>query len=460
MPRLVRRQPLSERLANFFNPWDFLLWISEEIESSDWAQLEKDWAQPLGFGLNFVFLIARANVATGTSRADYDIFGDDRSRLSVLSWAATFIVHTLTLFSSANAFYTFWRKRRYRLFEASIDRTLATPSAQRVKVSSNPMSTSPINYIRNILAGETAESRRHPDPKRDVWEIAVWDPFPLSLRLFCSFSPGHVLVYWLFLPTLPTDPRPSVTIFTTIVLAILLTVQMSFLSSSFSQQSKDLAVVHKEVMHEYDTKFVHPRTQPLMRDVGVQFSEEHVKNAGSDERYNQVELWTPTHIINRGFKTSPNPNYLAHVDPESTGRQVSPSRRQSFMPTNSQAGVQLQTPSHLRDSSPVVQNQLSNIRQPQFRPPTTSTGTGDGGSLGVYSHANSPFRKSMSTNFIEERQRSTPSFNDRLAALTSAKRASSPLKRTNTPGGVSASSVAQPRWGHLNDTHRRESGRF
>lgn len=371
-------------------------------------------------------------------------------------------MHTLTWFSLVNAFYTFWRKRRYRLFEASIDRTPATPSAQRVKVSSNPMSTSPISYLRNILAGETAESRRHPDPKRDVWEIAVWDPFPLSLRLFCSFSPGHVLVYWLFLPTLPTDPRPSVTIFTTIILAALLTVQMSFLSSSFSQQSKDLAVVHKEVMHEYDTKFVHPRTQPLMRDVGVQFSEEHVRRAGSDEKYNQVELWTPTHVINRGFTTSPNPNYLSHVDPESTGRQVSPSRRQSFMPTNSQAGIQIQTPSHLRDSSPIVQtqNQLSNIRQPQFRPPTTSTGTGDGGSLGVYSHAHSPLRKSMSTNSIEDRQRSTPSFNDRLAALTPARKVSSPLKRTSTPGGISSSSVAQPRWGHLHDTHRRESGRF
>ncbi|EED20654.1 conserved hypothetical protein [Talaromyces stipitatus ATCC 10500] len=460
MPRLVRRQPLSERIANFFNPWDFLLWISEEIDSSDWAQLEKDWAQPLGFGLNFVFLIARANSATGPSRADYDIFGDDRSSLSLISWAATFIVHLLTLFSLTNTVYTFWRKRRYRLFEASIDKIPATPSAQRVKVSSTPVSTSPIGYIRNILSGETAESRRHPDPKRDVWEIAVWDPFPLSLRLFCSFSPGHVLVYWLFLPTLPSDPRPSVTIFTTIVLAILLSVQMSFLSSSFSQQSKDLAVVHKEVMHEYDTKFVHPRTQPLMRDVGVQFSEEHIKHAASDEKYNQVELWTPTHIINRGFKTSPNPNYVAYVDPESTGSKVSPSRRQSFMPANSQAGAQLQTPIHLRDSSPIVQHQLSNVRQPQFRPLTASLGSGDGGSLGVYSHANSPLRKSMSTNFTADRQGSTPSLNDRLSALTPAKKASSPLKRTSTPGGFSTSSVAQPRWGHLNDAHRRESGRF
>lgn len=87
MPRLVRRQPLSERIANLFNPWDFLLWISEEVDSSDWTQLEKNWAQPLGFGLNFVFLIARANSATQTSRPDDDIFGDYSSGASVLSWA-------------------------------------------------------------------------------------------------------------------------------------------------------------------------------------------------------------------------------------------------------------------------------------------------------------------------------------------------------------------------------------
>lgn len=93
MPRLVRRQPLSERIANFFNPWDFLLWVSEEVESSDWAQLEKDWALPLGFGLNFVFLIARANIATRTSWADDDIFGDGSHKLSLFSWAVSSELH-------------------------------------------------------------------------------------------------------------------------------------------------------------------------------------------------------------------------------------------------------------------------------------------------------------------------------------------------------------------------------
>ncbi|KAL1987320.1 hypothetical protein VTN96DRAFT_4348 [Rasamsonia emersonii] len=461
MPRLVRRQPLFERIKAYLNPLDFLLWVSEEIDSSDWDQLEKDWAVPLGIGLNVVFLIARANSGRRVSRAEDDIFGDDSGGVSWVNWFASFVVHFLTLLSALNAFYTFWRKRRYRLFEASIDKPPSTPSAQRVQVASPPMSSSPLRYLSNVLSGETAESRRHPDPQRDVWEIAVWDPFPLSLRLFCSFSPGHILIYWLFLPILPSDPRPSVTVVTTIVLVTLLTVQMSFLSSSFARQAKDNTLVHKEVLHEYDTKFVQPRMHPLMRDVGVQFSEEHAHHPGSDMKYNEVELHTPTHVINRGFKTSPNPNYIGHVDPDSASKPIfSPTRRQSFfMPSPGpaqQSGTQ--TPSHLRDSSPLVQAPGS-IRQPQFRPPTT--GSGDGGSLGVYSHANSPLRKSASVNF-DSRNQHTGDFNFRDRISSPVKRQSSPLKRSSVPGGVSPAAVAQ-RWNNLSADvrdNRRDSGRF
>ena len=73
-----------------------------------------------------------------------------------------------------------------------------------------------------MLAVDTAESRAHPDASKDVWELAVWDPTPLSLRMFCMFSPGHVLVYWLFLPTAVADPRPSTTVVTTIIFVALL----------------------------------------------------------------------------------------------------------------------------------------------------------------------------------------------------------------------------------------------
>src|ERR1700722_2839789 len=138
-----------------------------------------------------------------------------------------FIVHSLTLISLSNAFYTFYRRRHYRLFEQSIDAPPSTPSAHRVRVDSSPISSSPLRFLSSIIASTNAESRAHPDATRDVWELAVWDPSPLCLQLFCLFSPGHVLVYWLFLPVASLDPRPSVTVVITMILAALLSVQLS-----------------------------------------------------------------------------------------------------------------------------------------------------------------------------------------------------------------------------------------
>src|SRR5271156_940038 len=147
---------------------------------------------------------------------------------------ASFIVHFLTLSCTLNALYTFRRKRHYRLFETSVDAVPSTPSAHRVRVDSSPVSSSPLQFLSTIIGSEDARSRAHPDPSRDVWELAVWDPVPICLRLFCYFSPGHTLIYWLFLPTLPSDPRPSTTILTAIVVAILLSLQLSLLRSNFS----------------------------------------------------------------------------------------------------------------------------------------------------------------------------------------------------------------------------------
>jgi hypothetical protein len=85
MPRLVRRRPLSERIISYLNPYDFLLWLSEEFEGGDWEQLEKNWALPIGIALNLVFLIARANSRSSGSKAFDDVFGDDDST-SVRGW--------------------------------------------------------------------------------------------------------------------------------------------------------------------------------------------------------------------------------------------------------------------------------------------------------------------------------------------------------------------------------------
>ncbi|KAL2443590.1 hypothetical protein ABEF95_007390 [Exophiala dermatitidis] len=434
MPKYVRRQPLSERIKAYLNPYDFLLWLSEEIESNGWDQLEKEWATPIGIALNLVFLVARANSKASTKGYD-DVFGDV-PKIAWTAWLATFVVHLLTLLCMLNAVYTFWRKKHYRLFENSVDNVPSTPSAKRVRVDSSPVSSSPLRFLSNILGTDTAQSRAHPDPSRDVWEVAVWDPLPVSLRLFCYFSPGHVLIYWLFLPTTSSDPRPSVTVATAMFLAFLLSLQLSFLQSSYSTQIKDTAFISKEVLHEYDTKYVRPRTQTLYRDAGTQFSEQASYSAARDEQYNKVEVFTPMVMINRGFKTHPNPNYSQYTDPD--GVVASKELRQRM------------TTPDFRSPAPTGQSTvrpLNAIRQPNFRPMTSGS---DGGSLGVYSHAASPLRKSASTTFSRDRVAGSP-----------GKRSTSPDKRMSVPAGGVNTVAASQRWGHLKpDRHRRESGRF
>lgn len=318
-----------------------------------------------------------------------------------------------------NAFYTFWRRRHYRLFENSVDAPPGTPSAHRVRVNSSPISSSPLRFLSSMLAADNAESRSHPDATRDVWELAVWDPTPLSLRIFCFFSPGHILVYWLFLPAAPQDPRPSTTILTTLLLAALLSIQLIFLQLFFSQQSKDISIVHKEVLNEYDTKYVHPRTRPLVRDVGTQHSAIDMNGMNSHylDRVNKaVDTYTPTVIINKGFHIRPNPNYARYVDVDGSKMSISPSN--NIPPSKSQF---LKTAASLRDGSSPLRSKTA-MRQSNF----LDRQTGDGGSLGVYSHAHSPLRKAAPTNFSEFRRES--------------ERSMSPVKRE---AGTMKSSLAE-----------------
>ena len=229
---------------------------------------------------------------------------------------------------------------------------------------------------------------------------------------------------------------------TTILLVLLLSAQLLLLCSSFSQQSKDSAVIHKEVLNEYDAKFVHPRTQLLMRDAGTQYSGRKHTHSGLP-RYNEdggsVDIYTPTFVIRRGFNTRPNPNYIKHVDPDGFSSRRAPSEG-----THTDITAPYQTPLHQREMSSPLRPQTA-IRQPQFR----STATGDGGNLGVYKHANSPLRKSASTGF------SGPA-GQRERSLSPHKRDGSPLKRNSfapMPNGYRADQMkaAQP---------RRDSGKF
>ncbi|KFY83224.1 hypothetical protein V500_10131 [Pseudogymnoascus sp. VKM F-4518 (FW-2643)] len=229
------------------------------------------------------------------------------------------------------------------------------------------------------LLPSPASSRAHPDPTIDVWELAVWDPLPLALEVYTLFSPGHAVVYWMLLPV-GGGERPSLTVATALVLQGLLSVQMGVLVRNFQQKEKDGRVIQKEVLNEYDTKFVHPTLHPVVRDVGTQISTSTTSSAstGTDAAdfdgdastisitAESITTSAPTTILRRGFKINPNPNYAAHISPHAPSAVPS---RTSLPPSTphtpvGQMGYQPQPASSAQLQGGFAQQQF---QQPQFQ---------------------------------------------------------------------------------------------
>jgi hypothetical protein len=463
MPRLVRRAPLAERIKAYIDPSDWLIWISEELNSNDWDEFAQSYAVSLGFAANLLFVIAQANSGASTAYDDDGVFREV-SGPGWVKWFMNLLVLVLSSAAFSNAWLVWSKRRHYRLFEQPVELNPATPSAKRVRVDSSPIGLSPMAYIRNAVARNSADARAHPDASRDVWEIAVWDPNPLCLSLFCLFSPLHVVLYYLNLPIAPLDPRPSVKVTTTVVVGTVLSLHMWWLRSAFTQQTKDNAIISREVLHEYDNKYVHPALQKQGRDVGIQTisrkrnrdSSVGVKGS-SDDLASEIVTYTPTTIINRVFRTNPNANYASQYDPDNTGSrstQQTPSARPTY---NTAQYSSTSTAAGADFSSPI---RPSNTPNP-FRhlPPMAR---GDGGSLGVYTHAASPLRKSASANYLRDGDRSASRGRDSLGVTSSIKREGSPLKRSSMPGGERQTERLSRITGGYGGSGvgRRESGRM
>ncbi|KAK5633852.1 hypothetical protein RRF57_009566 [Xylaria bambusicola] len=352
-----------------------------------------------------------------------------------------------------------YRSRKYRLFEADVEKKLETHSARRVRVQSSPVSSSPLRLLADVISPESAESRAHPDSTRDVWEISMWDPLPICLRIFCLFGPGNILVYMMFLPLAPLDTRPSVTVFNCLVLQVILSVQLLLFQSRFSQQNKDSSVIQKEVMHEYDTKLVHPLMYPTVRDAGTQFARD---DFGNDT--DLVEVGTPTVQLRRGFKTRPNPNYTRHIDPDHSASSKYTSSSASpalFTPTaapryTGQFGGEIRnrmlSAQPARRSTPGPTPLREGTNQPVAY---TSTGTGGGGYMGVMNHPNSPLKKAPSLGELQFRSPRNSSEMAQLEQYQSLQRdrSSTPMKSARKSAGAATTSLnpsTSNSWGRRN----------
>lgn len=472
-----------ERVKAYLDVHDWLLWISEELNTNDWEDFAKDYAFIIGFVFNLVYIIAQANTASGPGNDD--ILLGSTSGPGWFTWFSRLAVTSLSVIAFFNGFFTFYKKRHYRLFEQPIETAPSTPAAHRVRVDSSPAAVTPLHYFQTLLSSASADSRSHPDAGRDVWEISVWDPNPLCLDMFCLFSPLHVVLYWLNLPVPPMDQQPSVKVVTTIAIGAFLSLSLWFLRTSFANQIRDNAVIQREVLHEYDNKFVHPSTQKLYRDVGIQAISKHRSRdssvgvrGNSDDLASEITTYTPTTIINRTWRTNPNPAYASQYDPDNLNSALSrstahtPSLRSrstsnaNYSTASTATGADLSSP--IRPShtpNPFRQSQA----QPQFRPSTT---TGDGGSLGVFSHANSPLRKSASANFVRDREdkgrESLGGQGVERRTGTPARREGSPLKRVSMPGAglgvtndrLDSAADRFARWNGGAGSMKRQSGRF
>jgi len=288
-----------------------------------------------------------------------------------------------------------------------------------------------------MIASTTAESRVHPDAARDVWEISLWDPTPFCLRLFCLFSPGHIMVYWRFLPLAPLDPRPSVTVVTAMFLATLISAQLFVLQKFFSQQAKDSSLIHREVQNEYDIKYVHPMVNRPVRDVGTQM----LSGGNYSCDRSEVMTYTPTTYVNRGFRTNPNPTYAPHYDPDGIAKP----KIQSHLTSHSVASPIFRTPNINRPidfNTPTRPSTIAPGRQTQYR--STSTAAGDGGTFGIYNHAHSPLKKAASGMMNSPRASVGLEGTRERSAF---RRESSPLKRSSCTD--SRESNINDRLGHL-----------
>lgn len=71
---MVRREPLKDRILARLNPMDFLLWLSEEIETREWDS--KALGTRVGILASVAFLLARVNAGGASPDVD-DVFGED-----------------------------------------------------------------------------------------------------------------------------------------------------------------------------------------------------------------------------------------------------------------------------------------------------------------------------------------------------------------------------------------------
>lgn len=266
--KLVRRQSLSTRLANY--PLDLLLSLSESVELVDWDAQAYSWGLPAGGACCVLLMLCRIYSSLSSSDpsknvedtlfvsrpSSRDALKMPRRRpfFTVVFSTLSFILLVLTILNTVDCIR---KKRKYTLMGRAVGNEPDTPSARKIRYE-DPLqdeykrSGSP---FRRIVDNWTSQSKEQGE---ELWELNVWDPPKFNLYFGSTFSPLHAL-YILYGPLGAFQ----------LVMLTALSGWIFGLTYMFETMVKDKAIIHSEVLGEYGKKVVKPITAAAKRDVAV-----------------------------------------------------------------------------------------------------------------------------------------------------------------------------------------------
>ncbi|KAI6150759.1 hypothetical protein BKA82DRAFT_122247 [Pisolithus tinctorius] len=247
----------------------------------------------IGLSMHFLHLCVRVAHIRATSESDVgweDLYWE-RSQQSWFDWTIP-TTCLLLIASTLNVMHLFTETRTYRLHMRSRVDPVSSPHTTFV---SSPQQEPPVTeeeavprstfmqrilgligsamlilwrafvYLVRFLLGISSTSPSTSSPPRgapaeQIQQLEVWTPGELERTLFAVYSPAHALLW------ICTDGTNWVLM---CALMAMVGVEIGALVQAYEALVKDRAILAAEVMHEYNEGFVHPRINPVRRDVAV-----------------------------------------------------------------------------------------------------------------------------------------------------------------------------------------------
>ncbi|THH27507.1 hypothetical protein EUX98_g6696 [Antrodiella citrinella] len=245
----------------------------------------------IGGFFHFLHLCIRISQIRAVPEADLGWEDMYRERESE-SWFDWTVPLTFLLISAAtlNTMYLFSRTRLYQLNLAKDPVSsphaafVSRESPNHVPPPSTPIYISvfkhawrafvvSVRFLLNLSPPKDRQVSSNGAGVEKVQQLEVWTPGELEMALFAIYSPVHSLL-WM-----------ALTGGNWMLIGLIMGVvgmQTQALTRSYEALLKDRNILAKEVMHEYDEKFVYPRINPIRKDASVMTHQAEMVNIWED----------------------------------------------------------------------------------------------------------------------------------------------------------------------------------